>query len=33
MQYLVQPPQPSLAGSPQEIQVKSYLGSEVQQPP
>jgi hypothetical protein len=33
MQYLVQPPQPSLAGSPQEVQVNSYLGSEVQQPP
>jgi hypothetical protein len=33
MQYLVQPPQPSLAGSPQEIQANSYLGSEVQQPP
>jgi hypothetical protein len=33
MQYLVQPPQPSLAGSPQEVHVNSYLGSEVQQPP
>jgi hypothetical protein len=33
MQYLVQPPAPSLAGSPQTVQVKSYLGSEVQQPP
>lgn len=33
MQYLVQPPQPSLAGSPQVIQANSYLGSEVQQPP
>jgi len=26
-------PAPSLAGSPQTVQVKSYLGSEVQQPP
>lgn len=33
MQYLVQPPQPSLAGSPQEVQANSYLGSELQQPP
>jgi hypothetical protein len=33
MQYLVQPPEPSLAGSPQTVNVKSYLGSEVQQPP
>lgn len=33
MQYLVQPPAPSLAGSPQTVEVKSYLGSEVQQPP
>ena len=33
MQYLVQPTEPSLAGSPQTVQVKSYLGSEVQQPP
>jgi hypothetical protein len=33
MQYLVQPPQPSLAGTPQTVQANSYLGSEVQQPP
>ena len=33
MQYLVQPPAPSLAGNPQEVQVVSYLGSEIQQPP
>ena len=33
MQYLVQPPAPSIAGSPHEITAKSYLGSEVQQPP
>jgi hypothetical protein len=33
MQYLVQPPAPSIAGSPQEVSVKSYLGSELQQPP
>jgi len=33
MQYLVQPTEPSLAGSPQTVNVKSYLGSEVQQPP
>lgn len=33
MQYLVQPPAPSLAGSPHEVQAKSYLGSELQQPP
>ena len=33
MQYLVQPPEPSLAGSPQALEVKSYLGSELQQPP
>lgn len=33
MQYLVQPPQPSLAGSPQVVEANSYLGSEVQQPP
>jgi hypothetical protein len=33
MQYLVQPPAPSIAGNPQKVAVKSYLGSEVQQPP
>ena len=33
MQYLVQPPAPSLAGSPHEVEAKSYLGSELQQPP
>jgi hypothetical protein len=33
MQYLVQPPQPSLAGTPQTVQANSYLGSEIQQPP
>ena|ERR1043165_4626894 len=33
MQYLVQPPQPSLAGTPQTVEANSYLGSEVQQPP
>jgi len=33
MQYLVQPPEPSLAGTPQTVQAKSYLGSEIQQPP
>lgn len=33
MQYLVQPPQPSLAGTPQTVNANSYLGSEVQQPP
>jgi len=33
MQYLVQPPQPSLAGTPQAVHANSYLGSEVQQPP
>lgn len=33
MQYLVQPPAPSLAGSPHEVTANSYLGSEVQQPP
>jgi hypothetical protein len=33
MQYVVQPPAPSLAGSPQEVQVRSYLGGTVQQPP
>lgn len=33
MQYLVQPPAPSLAGSPHEVKANSYLGSELQQPP
>jgi hypothetical protein len=33
MQYLVQPPQPSVAGTPQIVRANSYLGSEVQQPP
>jgi hypothetical protein len=33
MQYLVQPPAASVAGSPHEITAKSYLGSELQQPP
>ena len=33
MQYLVQPPAPSIAGSPQEVEADSYLGSELQQPP
>jgi hypothetical protein len=33
MQYLVQPPAPSIAGSPQQVKANSYLGSEVQQPP
>lgn len=33
MQYLVQPPQPSIAGSPRTVKVNSYLGSELQQPP
>lgn len=33
MQYLVQPPAPSLAGSPHEVRANSYLGSELQQPP
>jgi hypothetical protein len=33
MQYLVQPPAPSIAGSPHEVEARSYLGSEVQQPP
>jgi hypothetical protein len=32
MQYLVQPPQPSLAGTPQTVQANSYLGGQVQQP-
>jgi hypothetical protein len=33
MQYVVQPPAPSVAGSPQEVQVRSYFGGTVQQPP
>ena len=33
MQYLVQPPAPSIAGSPHQVEAKSYLGSELQQPP
>lgn len=33
MQYLVQPPQPSIAGDPNTVVAKSYLGSELQQPP
>lgn len=32
MQYLVQPPEPSIAGSPRQVTVNSYLGSKVQQP-
>jgi hypothetical protein len=32
MQYLVQPPQPSLAGTPQTVEAKSYAGGKVQQP-
>jgi hypothetical protein len=33
MQYIVQPPQPSLAGTPQTVHANSYLGGQVQQPP
>lgn len=33
MQYLVQPPAAEIAGSPHEVEAKSYLGSELQQPP
>lgn len=33
MQYLVQPPAPEIAGSPRYVHAKSYLGSELQQPP
>lgn len=33
MQYLVQPPAPTIAGNPQTVTAHSYLGSEVQQPP
>jgi hypothetical protein len=32
MQYMVQPPTPSLAGTPQTVQANSYLGGQVQQP-
>lgn len=32
MQYLVQPPQPSLAGTPQTVEAQAYLGGKVQQP-
>jgi hypothetical protein len=32
MQYMVQPPQPSLAGTPQTVQANAYLGGLVQQP-
>src|SRR5215207_1094810 len=32
MQYLVQPPAPSLAGTPQAVPVNAYLGGKVQQP-
>ena len=33
MQYLVQPPAPSLAGARHEVHANSYLGSELQSPP
>jgi hypothetical protein len=33
MQYLVQPPAPSIAGDPHKVETKSYLGSHLQQPP
>jgi hypothetical protein len=33
MQYLVQPPAPTIAGNPQAVRANSYLGSEIQQPP
>ncbi|HEX6376865.1 MAG TPA: hypothetical protein VFZ91_14230 [Allosphingosinicella sp.] len=33
MQYLVQPPAPSLAGAEHRVEAKSYLGSELQLPP
>ena len=33
MQYLVQPPTPSIAGSPHNLNVNSYAGGTVQQPP
>lgn len=32
MQYMVQPPQPSLAGTPQTVQANAYLGGTVQRP-
>jgi hypothetical protein len=33
VQYVVQPPAPSIAGAPQELHVRSYLGGTIQQPP
>lgn len=33
MQYLVQPPAPSIAGDPNTVEAKSYLGAQLQQPP
>ena len=33
MQYLVQPPAPSIAGNPQQVQARSYLGGQIQHPP
>ena len=33
MQYLVQPPAPSIAGSPQRVHVNSFAGGTAQQPP
>jgi hypothetical protein len=33
MQYLVQPPAPSIAGNPHALSVNSYAGGTVQQPP
>ena len=33
MQYLVQPPRPSIAGDPRTVETKSWLESHVQQPP
>jgi hypothetical protein len=33
MQYLVQPPAPSIAGNPHSVSVNSYAGGKVQQPP
>lgn len=33
MQYLVQPPAPSIAGSPHRVGVNSYVGGTIQQPP
>jgi len=32
MQYMVQAPRPSLAGTPQTVQANAYLGGQVQQP-